>query len=350
MHLAVPGAPDQTALPAGHPSMDMLTGATPSTQPAVLGSLSIQVVPGTAGGVVTPEDAVTVVLYHRGSPIKTIDLKLDAAGKAVVPGVPVMPPVQALVSVKHGGLVQQVVSPEMNTEQPIQSIQMKVFETTEEQPAWTVAMQHLIVQWNQDGSGAKVTEMLSVNSPSDRAWLGNKVGDGRVTMAVALPPQVDDVELGGSFDEDASKVADGKLVTGGAIFPGRSEYRITYTVAAKNGALDLPISAPAAVGNLIVFVPADDVQVTATGLTGGQPVDMGQGAVRMYRAQNLAPGSKALLSVTGIKPVGADPGAEAAAIKPSGFSARNVAMGGAFLIALIGAGMMLMKKNQVKKA
>jgi hypothetical protein len=310
------------------------------------------VVAGTAGGLVSPDDPVTVELYHRNSLVKKIDAKLDSGGKVFVGGLPVMPPVEALISIKHGGILQQVLSPELNSDQPNQALQMKVFETTDERPDWSIAMQHLILQWKEDGSGAQVTEMISASTPGDRAWLGAKGADQRLTMSIPLPPEADDVELGGSFDEDLTKIVDGRLVTGSALFPGRSEFRITYTVPAKNGALELPIVAPEAVGNLIVFLPADDAKVTAAGLSGGSAVDMGQGSVRMYRAENLKAGQTALLSIAGIKattPADVPGAAGASAIKPPAMSARNVAMGGAFLIALIGAGMILIRKPQAKK-
>jgi hypothetical protein len=105
---------------------------------------------------------------------------------------------------------------------------------------------------------------------------------------------------------------------------------------------------PAAVGNLIVMVPADETQVTATGLEGGQPVAMGegQGSIRMYRAQNLAAGAMAKLAITGIKaaPAEADGG-----MPETGWSGRNVAIGAAFLLVLAGAALMLMKKPKAEK-
>jgi hypothetical protein len=72
--------------------------------------------------------------------------------------------------------------------------------------------------------------------------------------------------------------------------------------------------------------------------------------VRMYQAENLAAGASARLTIQGIKPADADL-AGADAIKPaSGVSMRNIALGGAFLITIIGAGMILMKKPQARKA
>ena len=359
-HGAMGGAATMPGLPTGHPSLDDLMGAGdnageipgmgPTTLPKIMGSLDVKVVAGTAGDTVAPNEPVTVTLYHRGSPVKKFDLTVDAAGKVLIPEFQVMPPVQALVSVKHAGLEQPHVSPELNPQEPKQAIEVKVFQTTEQQPAWNIAMQHMIVQWAEDGSGARIVQMMSTTTPGDRIWLGDKVGDKRVTLSIPLPPQVDDVELASGFDEELSKIADGKLVTGGPLYPGRSEYRIVYTIPAKNGTLELPITTPAAVTNLIVFVPADDVQVTATGLTGGQPIDMGQGPIRMYRAQNLPAGAVATLSIKGIKPAAADADAAAAPeIKPAGISGKSIAMGAAFLIALVGAGMIFIKKQSPKK-
>jgi hypothetical protein len=231
---------------------------------------------------------------------------------------------------------------------------MKVFEPTEETPAWSVAMQHMIVDYKKDGTGATVTEMLSTNNPADRAWIGTKIPgtagmpDTHVTLTLPLPPDADQVSLGGAFDEDSTHIVGGKLVTGSALFPGRSEFRMTYTVPVKAGAVELPIVTPAAVGNLIVMVPADETQVTATGLEGSPPVSMGEGqpAIRMFRAQNLAAGAMVKLAIAGIKaaPAGADTG-----VPETGWSGRNVAIGAAFLLVLAGAALMLMKKPKAEK-
>jgi hypothetical protein len=340
---------------AGAPSMADILSANPNiegaaTRPAaVTGSLTITAVPGTAGAPAIAKEPVTVELYHRGSPIKKLELPLDKDGKVVFPDLPVMPPVQALVSINHGGLLQQIVTPELNPQDPNQTLQMRVFETTEQMPAWSVAMQHVIVQWSQDGTSARVTEMLSCNTPGDRAWIGTKTADTkRVTLALPLPPGADQIELGG-LDEEASTIQDGKLVTSSALFPGRSEIRIGYIVPAKDGNLELPIAAPAYVGALKVFLPADETQVTATGLTGGDPVAMGGGNIRMFQAQGLAAGTTVNLSIKGIKPTPVDEHDHAAPVAQGKFSARNVAMAGAFLMVLGGLALMLMKKNPSKK-
>ena len=75
----------------------------------------------------------------------------------------------------------------------------------------------------------------------------------------------------------------------------------------------------------------------------------GGGAVRMYSAENLAAGALANLSITGIKAAPAAAEDVAAGGGGSQMSPRNLAVGGAFLLVLAGAALMLMKKPQAKK-
>jgi hypothetical protein len=349
-----------TTLPAGHPALDQLMtpgvggrggamlGATTGPATSLIGSLNIAVVSGSANGTSTAHEAVTVELYQDGKLIKKLELKTDAMGALLVPDVPVMPPTDVVLSARHGGLFQQARAPSPTMDAPAPAASWKVFDPTEEKPAWTIAMQHILVEWAPDGSGARVTEMLQTNNPADRAWLGAKAGDKRVTMTIPLPANVEHIALGEAFDEDETRLAGNDLVTGTALLPGRCEYQLTYELPARNGAVELPIVTPAAVGNLIVFVPADETQVAATGLEGGKPVKMGQdmGTVRMYQAQNLAAGAAVKLAITGIKAAPAEAGGGMA---EAGWSTRNVAIGAAFLLVLAGAALMLMKKPKPEK-
>jgi hypothetical protein len=66
----------------------------------------------------------------------------------------------------------------------------------------------------------------------------------------------------------------------------------------------------------------------------------------MYRATNLAAGATVRLAITGIK---AAAGEADAAAPATGLNARNVAVGGAFLLVLLGTALLLLKKPQGKK-
>ena len=356
--------PADAPLPAGHPAIpSMLANDLPATQPgaaAATGTLTVKLVPGSAGMALSAEDVVTVELFHRNAKIKQYELHADKDFTVTLKDVPVMPPVQAVVSVKHNGLLQQTLTPELSPDAPSQSVQMKVFEPTDTPPAWKVAMQHMILQWDAEKHGLQVTEMISTASEGDKAWLGAKAGTeegakGRVTLTIPLPPGVEEVDLGDGFTQEGCRIADGKLVTGDPLFPGRTEYRFSYLLPIGKAEAHLPIASPAAADNLIVFAPADGALIKAEGLSGGDVVDSGSGQVRMYRAENLAAGATVNLELSNINIPSAAGIAPAAGGAPNARpeisnGPREVALGGAFLMVLVGGAMLLMKKPQVKKA
>lgn len=345
----LPAVGTNATLPPGHPSMDQLTAGA-ATQPAITGSLTVTLQPGTAGATLTANEPVTIELYHRNARLKKYDLQTDAQGTVQIPDLPIMPPVQALVSVKHAGLLQQIVTPEINPSAPAQTLQMKVYETTETLPVWKVAMQHMIVHWDTEKNVVHVIEMISTSTDGDRAWLGANAPTGRITMIVPLPQGAQQVELGDGFTEQATHLVDGSLVSGDALFPGRAEYRFSYFVPIVNGSARLSIAPPAAADNLIVFAPADGATIQATGLNGGDVVDAGDGKVRMYRAEHLAQGAPVALSISNITAPAAEVPVAVAPVVASPSSARNVAVGGAFLLVIVGGAMMLIKKPQPRKA
>ena len=83
----------------------------------------------------------------------------------------------------------------------------------------------------------------------------------------------------------------------------------------------------------------------------GQAVDMGpQGKVRMFRGASLKPGLIATLAIKGITAAPAEPETAAVATPSSKFSITNLALAAAFLMILVGAGMIFAKKPQPKKA
>jgi len=342
-------------MPAGHPPIEEMMkamggmgggggmpggmGPMPAmTQNAPKGTLTIVVKPGSKGGAPVGEKDILVELFHRGVAIKKVPAKLNGDGIAVVSDIPLMPPVQPMVTLEYGGIPQQGVGQTLSASEPEHRVEMKVFETTTEKPLWSVAMRHVIVHW--DAEHLHVTEMLSVQSASDRAWLGeiDPKTNKRVTMVLDVPPDATEVKLDGGFD-DATEITPGKIVTGGALFPGRSEYRINYTIHAANGKANLPITAPTDVGSMMIFLPADGVNVTATGITGGKEVNMGEGPVRMYRDSNVKAGSTATLAISGL---GAE--ALAAPTTESKLNAKTVALAGVFMIVLGGIAWILARK------
>lgn len=98
-------------------------------------------------GTSTANELVMVEFMHNEASLKKLELKTDGQGKVVLPDVPLMPPVDVELSMTHAGVVQRATAPDLSFEMPVRDFEWKVFETTEQEPAWTVSMQHMIDLW-----------------------------------------------------------------------------------------------------------------------------------------------------------------------------------------------------------
>jgi hypothetical protein len=243
----------------------------------------------------------------------------------------------------------------MDGAHPDQQVQVPVYESSEEQPAWQIRMQHIMLQPTTDG--VQVMEMMAVENPTDRAWIGKAGADGkRTTTVFPLPAGATDVQLVGGFRENSVKTEAGRIVNSMALTPGASQFRIVYTLPVKDGKAELALTTPAAIGHLMAFVPDDGSTVIAKGLEAGGVANMGNGKTRFYKAQELAAGATITLSLSNIPATppaaaatedaagSAADSAAASTVAPSGQLAKTVAGAGGLAIFVVG-GMLLMLKS-----
>lgn len=332
-------------MPAGHPPLDQM-GAT--TAPAK-GSITVHVVSGGAGGGPVASAPIVVELYHQGVVLQKWEAQLNAQGVATIPDVLVKVPCQALVTVKYKGLEQQGVGSLMMPGNPNGTVEMTVWEGTDVKPEYTVGMRHVIVRWAEQGGGILVTEMMSVVNPTERAWLGEAHEESRTSFGLPLPAGAQDVQLMGGFDEATAHIHKEGVLHGSPLFPGATRFQVGYAMLAKDGTVNLTLAAPADIGQMMVFVPAEGGTVMATGLEGGQTMSMGEEKVRAFRAAGIKKGQTVTLSIAGLT-AGAGVAGSVADSGSKGLSAKNVAIGGGVLLALCGVGLLFLKKPKAAAA
>lgn len=284
-------------LPAGHPPMESLRGA--ATQPIAAGSVKIQAVQGTKGAAAIGAMPITVEFYGQGSRLlKTLEAKLDAKGQATVEAPADI--CQPVVRVEYAGIPYEALGEVLDRNQRTTAVEMVLHEATAEAPAWTVAMQHVLVRAVPEG--LQVMEMLSINNPADRTWTGAKENETAHphTIALTLTPGAKEV-MGPGMPEGSLHLHGSKLLSTLPLLPGRTELQIEYTVPAKDGKVELVITAPAAVGQLYVFVPDDSSEVVPTGLDAMGKRQTGEGSKRGFRATELKAGQQVKLAFAGLK-------------------------------------------------
>jgi hypothetical protein len=265
------GAAAPGGLPSGHPDIGQ-PGGLPSGHPAVggaaatgpvdmnaKGSITIKASQGTAGGPAVGADAVLVEYYNaKGQVVGKSESKLNDKGEVTLADVSLETSVQPLITVTHQGVEYRAAGSVMSAAESAQSVEMTVFEATDVEPAWTIKMRHVILA--NSPAGVTVTDMIAVNNPTDRAWIGAKVSGGGkpVTLNLPLPAGATNVQFGSGFHECCTKVVEGRVVYSMALTPGDTQFQLSYTIAAdRNGAARVDLTAPAATGQLMVFVAED---------------------------------------------------------------------------------------------
>jgi hypothetical protein len=211
-------------------------------------------------------------------------------------------------------------------------------------PAWNIKMRHMIVQPVE--GGVQVTDVLAVENPTDKAWVGrNEGGDKRTTFSFGVPATATDVQLDGAFHECCVKVENGKLTNSMALWPGVNKYQVTYVLPSpKDGKAQIETTAPALTKNMIVMLPDDNTPVSAVGLEGPSTVNMGSGNTRFFRGQDIKEGASIKINVT------TTPAAVKAAAPAKASSSINasqtgklIAGAGGLLIFLVGGTLMFLK-------
>jgi hypothetical protein len=352
-------------LPAGHPPIAPQQSnvmRTASTKPSMIGSLTIAVVNATAGAKAPGAVPVMVELYKDDQVIDKNEAKLNEDGSLTIDSIPVSLGVTPHVKVTYQGVEYEAAGEVMDGTHPDQRIQVQVYDATETAPAWTIKMQHLIT--TPTVAGVQVTEMVVVDNPTDRSWVGKAGGDGkRQTLTFPLPAGATNVQLGNGFHGCCVKVEADRVVDSMALQPGTSQYSLSYVVPVKNAAADLAFATPAPVKHLMVFVPDDNSNVVPTGLEASGVANMGRGKTRFYKATDLPGGQSlklAISNITATAPVAqsVNPGDEAATSSTAPAMSANVAKlvagAGGLVIFLVGGMFLLVKApkqgKRVKKA
>ena len=293
-------------LPAGHPVI-------PDTAPAPAdglkqaidqgpkGILAIRAVQGTKGGPEPAGDEVEIIFLHRDTPVQQVKAQLDEHGLAMVPDVPVSLGLTPLVRVKHGGVLYQDAGKTMDAANPNVSLDVLVFETTEQEPAWNVEVRNVMAS---EIPGVKdkiaVGEVVVVDNPSDQTWLGAPADaqNRRATVSLTLAPGATEIVLQAGFHGWCCTEQSGqRLVVQMPLMPGRHTYKFAYRVPIVQGKTDLRVANPAPAASSAFLVPTAAMIEPPTVVTEAAPDPNVDG--RMFEASKVPAGQSVGIVLTG---------------------------------------------------
>lgn len=264
------------------------------------GSLMVRATQGTKEGSSPGGAAISVQLMHRGQPIRQVNALLDENGMVMVTDVPVAIGVRPLVQIGFAGVTYQEFGPEMTAENPNASIDITVYDVTETEPTWRVAMRQAIA--SPGAQSVVVSETVVVENMGDRTWLGGPV-DGRgnrTTVRLALPAGADRVNLDAGFHGWCCTAFEGGVLgVQMPLMPERVTFRYSYEVPVSGDRVALEFGSVAPTSALSVLVPENAGSASAIGLSaqGMQASEMG--AMRVFAGQTEA-GQSAGVVLTGL--------------------------------------------------
>lgn len=293
---------------------------------------------------------------------------LDEKGAASVPAKAVPTGAVGYVTVTYQGVDYHAVSAPVDATRPQTKVGIGVFEATDSKPEWNVAMQHVILSPSQNG--LQVMEMLSVENPTDRSWLGTPGADGkRATVTFPLPPTCGDIQPIQGFKDGFVKLDGDLLINQLPLTPGATQYRLTYTIPYANGKAAMSYKTSSPVKHLMVFVPDDGTQADVKGLQSLGQQDMNGKKIRAFMGMNLSEGAPIDLVVS--QPSGASaepsvresdmpaisggahlestPGVPQSAANFTVQIAKAVAVAGTVLVLLLAGALMFAKPNKMAK-
>ena len=306
------------SLPAGHPAMpggmppasggamDAMHGAMGGGMGgAASGAIRVNFSQGTKLGPVLGKDAVKVQLFAKGVSLKTYETAMDDKGVLELHDLPLDVAFQPIITVLHEGAEEQYVGPPVNKMQPMVEMDMKVYETTAEKPAWTIGLRDIdvvAVDLGAQGAGLQFTELLGGFNPSDRAWTGEAVGGTKRTMTMPLAAEATDVQLGPGFAEAGATVVEGAIVRGKTMLPGAAQYVFGYTIPPRGGKVTATFTAPADTTLFAMYFPAGVKVESISGLELATPGGTNAAQNRqLLKARAIKAGETVSVVFSGIK-------------------------------------------------
>ncbi|MCA9293469.1 MAG: hypothetical protein KDA20_06625 [Phycisphaerales bacterium] len=290
-----------SALLALAPAPASAQPAGPQLAPASTATLAVRGVQGTAKGAPVKGDVIELHLFQGNQIAHRFDAVLDDNGLAMFNAIPLATPLRPLVRIMHAGVVYQEVGPLLEPTKPTASMDVAVYDTKLDKPAWEIALRSLMA-W-PDAQQVSVSEILVVESPADYTWLGGDLDerDQRTTVSVSLPTGARDVNLDEGFHGWCCTKFDGSLLEiQMPLMPGRAAFRYSYKLPVNAGSTELEVAGPVLTRVVEFQVPETVADVRTHAVTAAGMKADDQGALRVFESENQPPNERCGVVLAGL--------------------------------------------------
>jgi hypothetical protein len=278
-----------------------LLSALPAHAQEGNGVISGRVQNGTAGG--GPVGSLTVTLRHFAGMQLAEERQTQTGpdGSFRFDGLPTSPQDAYLVVVRYAG-VDYVSGMVQLHQQPEQTVDLAVYETTTDPSAVRIASRSLVIAGaSPELRAVDIMDILIVENSGDRTYLGDRSG---VVLRIPLPRGAQEISPQPGFDYGQPRLEDGVLLTTGPLPPGSQTVVLSYTVPYEGTRATLSIGTAMPTGTLRVLVRDGTYRLSSRSLIDTGTVEVSGVTYRVLAVDAPVVGDMHVVQVSGLPRTG----------------------------------------------
>lgn len=281
--------------------LTFLLSALPAHAQEGNGVISGRVQNGTAGS--GPVGSLTVTLRHFAGMQLAEERQTQTGpdGSFRFDGLPTSPQDAYLVVVRYAG-VDYVSGMVQLHQQPEETVDLTVYETTTDPSAVRIASRSLVIAGaSPELRAVDIMDILIVENSGDRTYLGDRSG---VVLRIPLPRGAQEISPQPGFDYGQPRLEDGVLLTTGPLPPGSQTVVLSYTVPYEGTRATLSIGTAMPTGTLRVLVRDGTYRLSSRSLIDTGTVEVSGVTYRVLAVDSPVVGDMHVVQVSGLPRTG----------------------------------------------
>ncbi len=281
--------------------LTFLLSALPAHAQEGNGVINGRVQNGTVGG--GPVGSLTVTLRHFAGMQLAEERQTQTGpdGSFRFDGLPTSPQDAYLVVVRYAG-VDYVSGMVQLHQQPEQTVDLTVYETTTDPSAVRIASRSLVIAGaSPELRAVDIMDILIVENSGDRTYLGDRSG---VVLRIPLPRGAQEIRPQPGFDYGQPRLEDGVLLTTGPLPPGSQTVVLSYTVPYEGTRATLSIGTAMPTGTLRVLVRDGTYRLSSRSLIDTGTVEVSGVTYRVLAVDAPVVGDMHVVQVSGLPRTG----------------------------------------------
>jgi hypothetical protein len=253
----------------------------------------------------------------------------DATGAFRFEGLPTGNDYLFTATVNYAAVGYQSDSVQLTSDEPVASIELPVYETTTDDDAIQVVLDHLAIQVDKSAQTIQVLNYVKLHNDGDRTLVAGGVNASTAQPAalqLPLPKEASNITPVDGLIQENLSVADGGLADSTPFPPGDREVVISYELPYSAASYLLERSIMYPTDKLAVLMPVGSAQIDSPQLPNRNETEMEGNKFLVMTGENLEAG-KIQLSLSGLPKT--DSGIGAGVLQPLVLIVALLALGGA---------------------